>query len=380
MSFKRPLTFVTNLQPLAQGRGWNYQVHLPGERHIITPSYALPEDLAALLLHGTTFLQDHHLSHAEPLEAIADYYYGRLYGVSEEVLLPAFSCEITDVTLVGTVGAVVTSDNELLTESTNYSSFPQLKMEAALYSSARGEDAPDGQYLSLLSYGAEVYGHWLVDSLPRLMLDFPLDPAIRVIIPRESKDYHYETLALLGIPRERIFEAGRRTIRVQQLHVRSGGTGVVRPHPRLLQRLVAELRAAAGVKETVHQRRLYVSRANMRRRIVNEDALLPILKDYGFEIVRAETLSQVETIRLFSQAAVVAGAFGSPTLNAVYAKPGAVVLEIFNRARWEMQQERLVTLLGHRHWHCFADNLNAEWDTYLDPKKFERCLAYALNG
>ena len=196
---------------------------------------------------------------------------------------------------------------------------------------------------------------------------------------RRAQNFHYQTLALLGIPAERIFEPRQRVVRVPNLHLCAISPAIVRPHITLVQRLAATMRTAAGVEEPIHQRRLYVSRANQKRGIINESELLPILERFGFQVVYPETLSIVEQVRLFAQASAVVGAFGSGILNTIFAKPDALVLEIFNRDRWDMHHHRLLSLMGHRHWHCFADNLNKDWDTYTDPKKFEKCLDYAFS-
>jgi len=377
--FQRPLTLVTDLEPLAEARGWNYHVHLPGERRFVTGSHALAVDVTALALDGHSLVAHHYLKGLHTSEDILDYYYGRLYAVTKEQLVSVFTCDIPDTKLVGWPGAVVTEENELLIQSTTHPSQSALKMEIALYNSMPYDSAPPGRYISLQGYACEIYGHWLVDALPRLMIDFPLDPSLIVLIPARSHNFHYETLSLLGIPAERIFTPRKRVVHIPDLHLCVTSEGTVRPHITLIHRLAAALRASAGVAEPVHQRRLYVSRANQKRAIVNESELLPILERFSFEIVTPESLSVVEQVRLFSQASVIVGAFGSGMLNSIFAKPGALVLEIFNRDRWDMHHHRLLSLLGHQHWHCFAENINEAWDTYVDPKKFEKCLDYALS-
>ena len=147
--FQHPLTLVTDLEPLAQDRGWNYRVHLPGERRFVPGSRALPADVTALALDGRGLVAHHYLNGLHTPEDIIDYYYGRLYAVSEEQSLPVFTCEIPDAKLVGWVGAVVTPENELLIQSTTYASLKMLKMETALYGSMASDQAPVGRYIAL---------------------------------------------------------------------------------------------------------------------------------------------------------------------------------------------------------------------------------------
>ena len=79
----------------------------------------------------------------------------------------------------------------------------------------------------------------------------------------------------------------------------------------------------------VSKRRVYISRAQAgKRRVVNEAALVPLLHDYGFDIVHLENLSVPEQIALFRQAEVVIGAHGAGFANLIYSD-AVTVLEFF---------------------------------------------------
>ena len=76
-------------------------------------------------------------------------------------------------------------------------------------------------------------------------------------------------------------------------------------------------------------RRIYVSRAGTRhRRLLNEDQVQRLATELGFTTVRPETLPVSEQIRLFRGADVVMGTFGAGLTNALFMRPGALLLEI----------------------------------------------------
>jgi capsular polysaccharide biosynthesis protein len=77
-------------------------------------------------------------------------------------------------------------------------------------------------------------------------------------------------------------------------------------------------------------RRIYISRAGShQRRISNEEKLLPILRDYGFHVVRLEELTFGEQVGLFSNAEVIVAPNGSGLANLVFCSKGTTAIEIF---------------------------------------------------
>lgn len=75
---------------------------------------------------------------------------------------------------------------------------------------------------------------------------------------------------------------------------------------------------------------LYLSRneAGMRK-VLNEDEILPGLKDMGFRVMRASKMSLVEQIEAFRQARVVLSAHGAGLTNILFCRPGTTLIEIF---------------------------------------------------
>jgi capsular polysaccharide biosynthesis protein len=82
--------------------------------------------------------------------------------------------------------------------------------------------------------------------------------------------------------------------------------------------------------KAVSKGRIYISRAgSSQRRIANEEKLLPVLRDFGFQVVKLEDLTFGEQIGLFNEAEVVVAPNGSGLANLVFCSKGTTVIEIF---------------------------------------------------
>jgi len=79
------------------------------------------------------------------------------------------------------------------------------------------------------------------------------------------------------------------------------------------------------------KRRIYVSRERCTHgKISNEDQLLPILFEAGFEKIFPETLSFDEQVALFQGAECIVGAHGAGLTNIIFSSPGSRLVEIRN--------------------------------------------------
>lgn len=75
---------------------------------------------------------------------------------------------------------------------------------------------------------------------------------------------------------------------------------------------------------------LFVTRnESSMRRILNEDELLPGLKDMGFRVISPATLSLPEQIDAFRNARIVLSAHGAQLTNIIFCRPKTTLIEIF---------------------------------------------------
>jgi hypothetical protein len=169
------------------------------------------------------------------------------------------------------------------------------------------------------------YSHWLVESLIRVLLFRPLDDGTHLFLTPPLADWQRHTLELVGIEAERILELEPQgPVRFREVIAVSRGMGRM---PYLRPAGVAALADLAT--PTTERRRIYCSRAEMRRRhITNEAEVIDVLTRHGFESLSPETLPIAEQIETFAGAEVVFALHGSALTNIAFSRPGTLVVEL----------------------------------------------------
>lgn len=235
-----------------------------------------------------------------------------------------------------------------------------------------------GHTLMAVVEGSVVYTHWLLDTLPRLLLlvdeGCDLTQFDNFVFATINQNFHKTTLASLGIPLDRVHT---RQVEGNLFHVDSF-TYV--SEPRL--NFVASPKVYDLVRHffccDLHSekcgRRLFISRSKAsRRRIVNELELMEFLRTYDFETISLEDLTIKETARVMSEASHIVAPHGAGLANLIFTSKGTRVLEIFSthisREYWTICNQR--DLLYFSFEACsstqtFADSSNGDSMSFLE--------------
>lgn len=171
-----------------------------------------------------------------------------------------------------------------------------------------------------------IYGHWLVESVARALLFRPFDDGSVMYLCPQMEPWQREALALVGVPEERILilSPRHRLTRFREVFAISRGMSKL---PMLIPGALSALAALAP--PVTRRRRLYISRAQVqRRRISNEADLVEALERHGFETIHPQMLPISKQIELFSEAEAVVGSFGSGLTNLIFSPPGTLVIEL----------------------------------------------------
>lgn len=270
----------------------------------------------------------------------------------------AFRAVVPGARLADLQGAVVlTSDARLLVES---AMLPDRSLTRPGRRLHRAEHR-SGRYMALLNRWSENHGHWLGDTLPRAAL-LPLeeDRDTPVIVPPTLTSGQRESLAMIGLEPERLVPFDHPHMQVDELVLPSfaGQPGFAASWA------MRWLRDRLAPPEVLDRRRFWVSRAAMTRgRVANEDAVLDLLADYGFESLQPEYHSFAEQMRLFGAAEVIMGPHGSGLMNIVAARDATVI---------DLQSERwwgngflysLSDALDLDYWYLLCDT--TRWRTLV---------------
>lgn len=347
----------------AWARSQGAKVPAGGAGAVRSPSRAVPETLQAVIGDPARFL----VKRRREWDVLK---YARLYTGEAYPVPPSLPFMLQDAWLHVPSGFVITRERKVLAFSSH--SLP------ALYEGHAATDldsAPcvETPAFKLCTAWGNNYAHWLMDGLPKADALASGDARLAVV-DKPSPRFQTESLRLLGL--ENIFAPKTELLRFRELHfVSTGRSGV--PDPGPLLRVRNRLREAAG--PSAGARRIYISRQQTRRRILNGDEVGRVLGDFGFEEIFTEEMALADQVRLFAGAEAIFGAHGAGTMNVLFAPPGSVLIEAFNPRVWDHAAHRIASLCGVRHYHLFGENASREFDMSLDPRTLERTLALALD-
>jgi capsular polysaccharide biosynthesis protein len=295
------------------------------------PSYCLYDTLHPTLANTLT-VTTHYVIVALP--------HGRLYSNNTDMV------------------AVITSDNALLGD---------VSLQYLPDRIARAEENPifkhnffispvkyKGIVFNMLAGGGPVnnYGHWLIDVLPRIHLLKKSGWFERVnwfVVPNFRHDFQRDSLTLLGIREDQIITGS------DQLHI-TADVLIASSAPRgtrsyLMPQWLAEFHRTSYLDKIAatarYAPRVYISRRDgTTRKVLNEDKLIEVLKNYNFQIIELSKLAFVEKINLFHYGQVLISVVGAAFSNIVYCRRGTKVLEIFPEILVDTFDYNLATLVG----------------------------------
>lgn len=183
--------------------------------------------------------------------------------------------------------------------------------------------------------GGHNYFHWMFHLLPRIALlrdaGIAFDEIDLFATNPVRQPFQEQTLARLGIPRDRVIEIGPTT------HV-SADELVVPSRPSRMSEVAGWVRdflrdtfLDPASKPADTPDRIYLTRSGSgHRRLVNEPQVRRLVQKHGFTPVTAETMSVADQARLFAGASVVVAPHGAGLANLVFCRPGVTVVEIFS--------------------------------------------------
>lgn len=128
-----------------------------------------------------------------------------------------------------------------------------------------------------------------------------------------------------------------------------------------------------------NDRKLFLSRLSRSRRgsyrpLLNEEEVISMVRQLGFDVVEPELLSFPEQIRLFHDASVVVGLGGAGMFNAVFCRPGTKVVTIESSSNWVHGHTNLFHSLGLEYGVCFGR------EDLSDPRASHRRWSIDVDG
>jgi capsular polysaccharide biosynthesis protein len=171
------------------------------------------------------------------------------------------------------------------------------------------------------------YFHWITEALPRLLAGGSGIKSSPVILPSYYHQFSFieESLKIAGFTVRYLNEKKSYVVRnlLFVTHFATGGNY----NDYFIQKTRETLNK--DIAFTVPSRLVYISRGKAeRRKIANEDELLPVLLELQFETVYCEDLSLQEQRNLFSQTKVLVSNHGAGLTNMIFMPAATSVLEL----------------------------------------------------
>ncbi|HEV7743974.1 MAG TPA: glycosyltransferase family 61 protein [Pyrinomonadaceae bacterium] len=177
------------------------------------------------------------------------------------------------------------------------------------------------------SYG---YFHWLTDALTRLYVVRERVNQLVLLLPAayETLDFVQASLKCFGVT-EVDYVRQSEVIRCRRLLVPTHTAPSGHYNEEAIRGVRALLLNCHGAAESGGSERIYVSRGRApKRRILNDDATLAVLEEFGFETIYAEDYSFAQQVEIFSRARYVVSNHGAGLTNMLFAREGGSVLEL----------------------------------------------------
>ena len=132
--------------------------------------------------------------------------------------------------------------------------------------------------------------------------------------------------------------------------------------------LRAAFRAAYGISDAPLKRRIWLSRASIRKRhVLNEAEVLAALEPLGVELVEPQLLSHREQVAMFGEAELITGPAGAAYTNLIFASPGAKLVEVCPPDLQEPFFVATALQAGMRYRHVFGERSKLYESFEVDP-------------
>jgi len=168
------------------------------------------------------------------------------------------------------------------------------------------------------------YHHWITESLIRLIsIDNYQNKTL--LLPDNYPVFTYDSLKLLGVNTIHKFSV-KANLKLESLEIPEHPNSGHYDRSQLLS--LKQLLLKYSIPSNIPF--IYITRKNAaKRKIENEDELVPILKKYNFKIIDADNLTIKEQISLFSSCKVLISIHGAALTNCLFMNEKTNLVELY---------------------------------------------------
>ncbi len=269
--------------------------------------------------------------------------------------------------LMGYKGLVLTAKHEVFQEFTHHFAISSLKKflwRNPFYTFTTDSKKIDGTGAVLISPESNNYYHWLNDVIARIKIYEPvLDQIDHFCVASNVPAKFLDILPDFGIMKRKIrLIEDKQKVHFDHLYVASlpGSEG---RSPKwavdyIREKLIKQPEDARANKD------IYLKRGtHTDRKVINEDAIIAMLENNGFEIIDPGDLSIYDQIALMQQAQIIVSAHGAALTNLLFSRENATVIEIFSPDYFRTDcYYTLSSILKLNYWYIVGEKPpGADW-------------------
>jgi hypothetical protein len=193
--------------------------------------------------------------------------------------------------------------------------------------------------------------------------------------------YEQEYLALIGFAQDHILDSRLYEVQFDRCILGNSGHWFY-PNPADILALKKQVESKLKPQRIEHNR-IYISRAG-RRRVVNESALIELLKKYNFTIIDDRPRSVAEQVMIYKNASFIMGPHGASFTNIIWCEPGAHLFELFSSTMVVDHFRYLAQVMGMQYsayYHVIMmgnSRISLEEDVFVSIADLEQSLSQLL--
>jgi hypothetical protein len=236
--------------------------------------------------------------------------------------------------LLGHKGLILTVNHQVFQEFSHHFNISTLKrflIKNPFYIFSKSAKKVSGTGAILISPMSHNYYHWLNDVLPRIRLyESVLDKIDHFCVSSNVPQKFLDVLADFNIPTKKLlFVADGEKIHFDHLYVASLPGSEGRSPIWAVDYTRAKLIKVTSGKLPV--KKFYFKRgSNVERTILNEDSIITLLQNQGFEIIEPDNLTVHQQAELAQQAKIVVSVHGAALSNLLFSRSNTAVIELFS--------------------------------------------------
>ena len=267
--------------------------------------------------------------------------------------------------IVGDLRMVATSNDIVVGEIQSLLGSPDLQNHYLLKRRRfRFQKYYRGTALLLGTANSDNYYHWLLDCVPRWKMLQAADwqNYDLVLLSARPSLFQDEVLDRLKVPEAKRFRCSKYFVhQFERLIV----PAMPFPLDEAASWSCSYVRSLFPEKAPGPER-IYLHRGAGRRRLINEAELETALKTTGFISAQPDKMSVAEQAKLLSAARCIVGPHGAALTNALFAPPGARLLELFHPQHKNRCYVNIAAACGHHYASLDGRSANQAGDRQLE--------------